>query len=262
MNEEIEVTAESVAPPPKDDKPKAAAAPMPIPVEGGAIVPRDNSELQRTLENHAKGGGFPDCFDTREKRMAAYNLANALMGAEWQLALNHMAFIKGKLSIWGEFPGTLAQRTGELKSKDLFLIDKDYNVISFANKNLQNEVWGAICRLHRKGHEKPVEFFYTLDEAVKAGQYPPKKRDGSPNHDSPWLKHFKTMLLRKAQAAAVKFMFPEALVGVPIAEYDFDAAPDLVKDVTPKVDKASLLNNNFTARDAHPAPVSEGGPQQ
>lgn len=217
----------------KEEIKPVATPPAPIQVNKGTLMPVNASELVRTVNMIHKGGGFPDCFDTGEKRIAAYHLAQGLMGPkEWQLALNHMAFIKGKLAIYGELPGTLVQRTGQLKSKDLFLIDKEYNVISFANKNLSAPVWGAVCRMWREGHEKAVEFFYTLDEAIKAGQYPPRRRDGSPNLDSPWEKHFKTMLLRKAQAAAVKFMFPEALVGVAIAEYEYDLAPDL-KDVSP-----------------------------
>lgn len=216
LNAEVEKPPEA---PPK-------AVPAPVIVSRGALAPTDASELARTLNMVAKGGGFPDCFDTTEKRLAAYNMAQSLMGGQWQLAVNHMAFIKGKLAIWGELPGTLAQRTGDVQSKDLFLITKEYIKICFENKNLNAPVWGAICQLQRKGH-KPIEFFYTLDEATKAGQYPPKKRDGSPNPDSPWEKHFKIMLMRKAQAQAVKFIFPEALVGVPIAEYDFDEAPDL-----------------------------------
>ena len=54
--------------------------------------------------------------------------------------------------------------------------------------------------------------------------------------NSPWLKFKKIMLMRKAQAIGVKFEFPESFVGISIAEYDFDSAPDVlpIKDVTPK----------------------------
>lgn len=238
---EREEPAAKAAEAPKEAKPVTA---VPVALDRGVIAPRDASELNRTLEMLAKGNAFPECFDSPPKRLAAYNVARALMGDQWPIALNHLAYIKGKLMMYGELPGAIAQRTGDLQSKEMYLITKDYQRICIENKNLDAEVWGAQCTIKRG--DVSNHFFYTLEEAIKAGQYPPKRRDGSPNHDSPWEKHFKVMLMRKAQAQAIKFIFPEALVGVPIAE-DYDEAPDCV-DVTPsKNDIAKDLNSRFAA---------------
>ncbi len=234
-----------------------AKATTSVALRDGSLAPKDASELSRTLANIAKGGGFPERFDTQEKRIAAYNLAQSLMGPQWQLALNHIAIIKGQMCIYGEMPGTLAERTGEVEEKEVYLLDADYQRINTTNKNLGAEPYAAVCNIKRKGRAKK-EFTYTIDEAKKAGQYPPTKWSKQENkkvlnEDSPWEKFKKIMLMRKAMAIGIKFEFPDALVGVPIAEYDFDEAPD-IKDVTPRtdsVDKAALLNNNFTQRDAH-----------
>lgn len=227
----------------KQEEPKPEIKPVsktyePVPLDQDkALAPRDASELVRTISQLHKGGSFPERFDTAEKRLAAYSLGNQLMPGKWQLALNNIAIIKGQMTIYGELPGALAEQTGNVKDKHVFLIDKDYIEINWKNKNLTSEVWGAVCRIQRNGRETK-EFYYTLDEATKAGQYPPKKRDGTLNTDSPWVKHTKVMLARKAMALAIKFEFPDALIGVPIAEYNDHSAPDLEeKDVTPKINE-------------------------
>lgn len=216
---------------PPTDQPKDTAAPQ-ILVSNGSMAPQSMSELRLKLAMIAKGGGFPECFDNEAKRLAAYNLAHSLEGNKFQLALNHMAFIKGKLSIYGEYPGALAERTKEVQEKHVYLIDKGYKKICVENANLDAEPYAGVCIIQRKGRERK-EFTYTIEQAKTAGQYPAKRRDGSINLDSPWMKFTGTMLMRKAMALGLKFEFADALLGIPIAEYDYDQAPDLVKDVTP-----------------------------
>jgi len=226
---------------------KVQQAPQPLAVIEGAMAPTNNMELARVVQQIAKGGGFPERFDTFEKQLAAYNLAHSLMGARWQIALNNIAVIKGAMCIYGELPGALAEQTKEVAEKKLFCIDREYNEICTRNKNLNAEVFAGVCIIQRKGREKK-EFVYTIDEATAAGQYPAKKRDGTINHDSPWMKFTKVMLMRKAMNLGVKFEFPNALCGTPVAEYDYDEAPDF-KDVTPSVsheDRVKSLNSRFS----------------
>lgn len=251
MTQEQSETQEKQKTEPKEAK---TAAPTAIVVETTGLTPKTSSELIRVVTQIAKGGGFPTIFKTLEQQVAAYNLASSLMGKQWQLAINNMYFIKGKLAIFGELPGTIAERTGEVAEKEIWLLDRDYTRICLANKNLDAAPWASVTTIQRKGRVKK-EFYYTLDEATAAGQYPAMKPEYEgdrktgrmvPNDDSPWNKHTKVMLMRKSMAMAIKFEFPEALVGVPIAEYDFDDAPDL-KDVTPNAseDKADMLNKKF-----------------
>lgn len=224
-------------PAPSQD-PKTPPVP-PISVVEGSLVPQDSSELNRTLANIAAGGGFPERFDTPQKRIAAYNLAHSLMGGKWQLALNHMANIKGQLSIYGELPGALAEQTKEVVEKHVYRIDAEMKKICIENGNLDADPYAGVCIIQRKGREKK-EFTYTIEEAKKGGQYPATRRDGSINKDSPWMKWTGLMLMRKAMALAVKFEFPDAVMGVPIAEYDFDEMPDkVIRNVGPGAPKVS-----------------------
>lgn len=184
-----------------------------------SLAPKNQSELVRVIEKLHQGKGFPERFDTPEKRLAAYSLANSLMGDRWQMALNNIAVIKGQMTIYGELPSALAEQTKEVAEKRVFLVDKEYNEICLKNKNFEAEPYAAVCIIQRKGRAKK-EFFYTVDDAKRAGQLPAAE-------SSPWNKYRKVMLLRKANALGIKFEFPDALIGSPIAEYDHDIAPDL-----------------------------------
>ena len=226
-----------------EEKPKVDLIPV---NEDQRISPKDHKQLGSLIETIAKGGGFPTVFDNQEKRIAAFNMARALMGDQWQLCLNHMYYIKGKLSIFGELPRAIAERTGEVAEFMVYCLDKNYVKICTENKNINAEPWAGVCIVQRKGREKQ-EFTYTLDEATKAGQYPAKKSNGETNPDSPWMKFTKIMLYRKAQALAVKFEFPDALLGVEIAEYDHGEAPDLIpmKDVTNSANREQEVLRKF-----------------
>ena len=219
---ETEVVEET---PPKE-QPSNPPKVSPIEVIDGALVPQDSSELNRTLAHIATGGGFPERFNTPEKRIASYNLAHSLMGGKWQLALNNIAEIKGQLCIYGELPGALAEQTKEVQEKEVYLIDSDRKRICLLNDNLTAEPWAGVCLIQRKGR-KLKEFFYTMAQAEVAGQYPPKRRDGSINKDSPWMKFTGVMLMRKAMALGIKFEFADAMIGVPVAEYDHDEMPGI-----------------------------------
>lgn len=217
--------------------------------ENMSLIPKDATEMKAIIKVIAEGKGFPERFKTAEERIAAFNLATSLMGKKWQLALNNIANIKGQLCVFGELPGAIAEQTGQVAEKQVFVVDKNYDRICLENKNLNAEVYAGICVIQRKGREKK-EFFYTIDEAKNAGQYPPMKWDKVKqekivNNDSPWMNHTKIMLMRKAMNMAVKFEFPDAMLATPIAEYDFDVAPDLEKDVTPENSLARELNQEY-----------------
>lgn len=233
----------------------------------GILNPTTSKELVTIINQIAIGGGFPERFDTLQKKIAAYNLARSLMGGNWQLAINNIAIIKGQMCIYGELPGTLAEQTKEVQEKRVFLIDKDYNEICVKNKNLLSaEPWAAVCLIQRKGRALK-EFFYTMDDAKKAGQYPAMRYDKKTgnkveNTDSPWMKFTKIMLMRKAMGLAIKFEFPESFVGVSIAEIDHDVAPDLIDvprdvvDPEKEAEDVSLAIRNSCAIEATDVSIS------
>lgn len=212
------------------------AKPSPMPIVEGKFTPSNANELVGLIEKIAKGGGFPSRFKNQEERIAAYNLARSLMGEKWQLALNHIAIIHGQMCIYGELPGAIAEATGQLKEKKVFLIDSEYKEICINNKNMDQAPFAGVCVIQREGRESK-EFHYTIEDAKRAAQLP------AGSH-SPWTKHLKVMLLRKAMNIAVKMEFPDALLGVAIAEHEHDELPE--KDVTPHNEYNNVLKERFT----------------
>lgn len=186
------------------------------------MIARDNSELVRMIRIMMRGQAFPKSLDTEEKAIAAWQVAASLKIPP-AIAIQNIAIIRGSACIWGQLPKALAEATGELEDFKIFKITSDMKVISLENQNLERDVWGAVCQIKRKGRSMN-EYTFTMLDAQAAGL---DKKDG------PWQDYRSTMLCRRAIGQAIKFEFPDAVMGISIAEYDFNDAPDL-KDVTPR----------------------------
>lgn len=197
------------------------------------LVARDNTELVRIIRIMMKGMAFPKTLDTEEKIIAAWNVAASLKIPP-AIAIQNMAVIHGSVCIWGQLPKALAEASGELEDYSLVLIDADQKPILLENKNLTADVWGAVCRIKRKGRSTN-EYVFTMQDAQKAGL---DKKSG------PWKDYSKIMLSRRAVANAIKFEFPDALMGLNVAEYDNHEAPDL-KDVTDGTERTKTFNETL-----------------
>lgn len=226
---EVEVIEEvKIEPPPvEEQKPeepqpeKKSAGAIAVDQKSQLIVARDNSELVRMITLFSKGTAFPKTLDTPEKIIAAWQVA-ASLNLPPMVAIQNLAVIHGSVSMWGQLPKALAERTGQLEDYKLILFDKEQKQICLGEKNLGADVWGAVVQI-RRSKRSVNEYSFTEPEAKKAGLL---------NKAGPWTDYRKIMYARRASGHAMKFEFPDALMGVPVAEYDFHQAPDL-KDVTP-----------------------------
>lgn len=208
--------------------------------ENGLVKAKNNSELIRYCKAVITSEMVPERFNTPEKLFGALMFSRSLNLPD--IAIRQVAVIEGTPSLFGDLPLALIQKDGQLKNFKEVWFDKEYKEIRFENKNLDAEVFGAVCFASR-GEGEIQSFSYTMKDAEKAGQYPAKKRDGSINNFSPWMKHTKMMLRYKARAIMAKSLFADKINGVSISEYDFDQTLDSVKDVTPK--GQSNLKNTF-----------------
>lgn len=203
-----------------------------IPIgKNGLVQARDNAELMRYCGALVHGGGVPERFSTPQKLFAALMFVRDLKLPD--TSIRQVAVIHGVPSIFGDLPLTLAQRTGEVTYLEEFWFDKDYNRLSFDNKNLAVEAYGSSTIIERRstGHQS---FSFTLDDARKAGLYPSKKPG------MPWQNYTKLMLRYKARSIALKSLFADAISGCSIAEYDYNQLPEF-KDVTPTQTKEDVL---------------------
>lgn len=200
--------------------------------KNGQIIVRDQIELMRVITMLTKGAAIPKTLDTIEKVIAAWQMATALNVAP-QVAIQNMAVIHGTVSIWGQLPKALAHNTREVSRFELLRINEKQEEIALKYKNLETDVWAALVRIQR-GNGALNEYYFSMKDAEKAGL---DKKSG------PWQDYRAIMLCRRTVGQAIKFEFPDALMGLNVAEYDFSEAPDL-KDVTPS--KLDELNKAFS----------------
>lgn len=213
---------------PAQEAPKVKSGLIAVDQKSQMIVARDNSELVRMIQLFMKGTAFPKTIDTEAKVVAAWQIA-ASLGLPPMVTMQNLAFIHGAVSMWGQLPKALAERTGQLSDFKLILFDSSQKVICLEEKNLGSEVWGAVVQIQRSKRSRN-EYSFTEPEAQKAGLL---------TKSGPWTQYRKIMYARRAMGHAVKFEFADALMGVPVAEYDFHQAPDLM-DVTPSQDRDAI----------------------
>lgn len=183
--------------------------------EHGQIVTKNLEEEQRFASYLIKNSAVPTSFANAAQVLVAIRYARELNMPPMML-LQNLAVINGQVSMWGEAPMAIVYRSGLLEEIDVFTIDSVGKKISFMNKNLTEVPAAAVCTVKRKG-QVTQEFFYTDEEAKL-----------NPNYNKPtWQKYKRTMLMRRARAQALKFVFADCLMGIPIAEYNFNSAPDL-----------------------------------
>lgn len=204
----------------------------------GIVDAKDNSELLRYCHAMVTSEMVPKQFNTPQKLFGALMFVRSLGLPD--TAIRQVAVIQGVPSTFGDLSLAMVQKSGELTYFLEQWFDEKYDVLSFENKNLKAEAWGAVCILSRQNSEKQ-SFSFTLDDARKAGTYPS-------NPASPWTKHTRIMLRYKARAIALKSVFADKLNGVSIAEHDFDSLPseeqdiEKLKDVT---EKTGLKKSSF-----------------
>lgn len=200
----------------------------------GIILAKNNSELLRYCKALISSKQVPSWYSNPEQLFAALMFVRSLGLSD--ASIRQTAVINGIWSIFGDLPLALTQSSPHFESINEFWFDKNYNKICFENKNLSSEVFGAVCFLNRKNHEKQ-SFAFTLEEAKTAGLYP------SSNPNKPWVKYTKLMLRYRARSIGLKSLFADKINGVAIAEYDFhENDPSKARDITPEGELANELN--------------------
>ncbi|MCZ0962865.1 hypothetical protein [Paracoccus benzoatiresistens] len=141
---------------------------------------------------------------------------NVLVAVQWGAelglaplqAMQSIAVINGRPSIWGDAMLALVQGSGVLESIDE-VIREDGQI--------------ATCTIRRRGQANPVVRQFTMDEAKKAGLV---------GKAGPWQQYPRRMLQLRARGFALRDAFADVLRGVAIAEEVRDTP--VMRDVTPE----------------------------
>lgn len=218
------------------------------------IVVRDANEQVRLIKRYMDGGAIPESFKTIEQAQVAWTWAGSLYPGKELTLLQNMAIINGKASLWGEAPKALAFEKKLIEYCQPYLYDEDYKELKPENKNCDSPFLGAACKIKRTGGVETT-YHFTIEDAKKARLWEKRSANGK---ETPWITYPKVMMMRRVQGMALKFECSDLFLGMAIAEYDFNEAPD-IKDVTPKTGSAAhLLNTKFKSKPDTAAPEEEG----
>ncbi len=165
------------------------------------------------------------------------NPGNVLVAVQWGMelglqplqAMQNIAVINGRPSIWGDAMLAIVRGSGLLES-----IKEDISET------------GAVCTIKRRG-EDAVSREFTIEDAKRAGLY---------GKQGPWQQHPKRMMQMRARAFALRDVFPDVLRGVNIAEEARDMPVEKymgtveVVDTTqaPAASKTESLRNKVAAK--------------
>ncbi len=166
------------------------------------FTPQNLTEAMKFCEMLAESSIIPQNFRGKP--------GDILVAIEWGMevglkpmqALNNIAVINGRPSIWGDAALALVRASG---------------LLEYIDERVEGDT--AVCRIKRKGEPETIRTF-SMEDADRAGL---TKKPG------PWQQYPKRMLQMRARAWALRDVFPDVLSGIAIAE----EAQDIEVEATP-----------------------------
>jgi len=131
-------------------------------------------------------------------------------------ALQSIAVINGRPSIWGDGALALIRASGQLDD-----IEEFYEGEFLGPDGKPNPNYKAICRITRKGAKRPVVSEFSIGDAMMANLW---------TKAGPWKEYPKRMLKMRARAFAIRDEFTDIMRGLGIAEEVEDYN---MRDITP-----------------------------
>lgn len=121
------------------------------------------------------------------------------VGLSWAQALQNIAVINGRPSMWGDAVLAVVRASGLLED---------------IQEWISEDATEARCRVKRKGSERAIERSFTLADAQQAKL---------PDKGGPWKQYPTRMLQMRARSWALRDEFPDVLKGIAIREEEIDA---------------------------------------
>ncbi|MDP1702618.1 MAG: hypothetical protein Q8L53_16900 [Aestuariivirga sp.] len=171
-----------------------------------AIVPQTLDDAYRLANMIVKAGMAPGAFKTAEAVVVAL-LHGLEVGLPPMMALQSIAVINNRPTLWGDGAMALVRATGQLEEFEEWIDGEGENMIAY-------------CKVKRR-NEKPVTHSFSVADAKKAGLW---------GKQGPWLTYPRRMIAMRPRSWCLRDVFADALKGLRIAEEVMDTD---MKDVTP-----------------------------
>ena len=180
--------------------------------QSGILTPRNMGEAMQFAETMAASAFCPKAFQGRPADIVVAVQWASEVGLAPLAAMQNMAVINGKPSLYGD--GMMALITGH----------PEY--VSHKEWREGDEAFCTIVRM-RFGEKIETTRSFSLADAKQAGL----------TGKGPWRSYPKRMLQMRARGFAARDSFPDALSGVIIKEeaMDYPTKPDQPKDITDQV---------------------------
>lgn len=204
-------------------------------INNNQFAPATIDEAMRLSEMLSKSSMVPRAYQGKPEDILVATIWGREMGLATLQALQNIAVINGKPSVYGDAMMALVQASPVCEGIDEHI----------EGEGTANPV--AVCIAKRKGRN-PVIARFSVEDAKRAGLW---------GKQGPWQAYPKRMLAMRARGFALRDAFPDVLKGLITAEeaqdYPDEAKPRPIKDVTPM--PANPLD--MIAPPAPPAPAPE-----
>lgn len=167
----------------------------------GALVPKNFEGLWRMATIMSASGMMPKGVQSTEAVFVAIQLGLEL-GLSPMSAVQNIAVINGRPSIWGDAALAVVEGTGDLEEFEEY----------FEGNGMQDPNFRAVCKVKRRGRNMVVREFSLADA----------KRAELLTKPGPWQQYPKRMMQMRARSWALRDTFAHALKGIKIGEEVLD----------------------------------------
>jgi RecT family len=165
------------------------------------LLPRSLKEALQLASLLSKSKLVPKGFENQEACLVGI-LYGMEVGLSPIAALQRMAIIDGRPTIWGDAALALIQASGLLVSISEDIIESEIHKNSTPH-------FSATCSVKREGRSDPVTRSFSIEDAKRAGLW---------QKPGPWKDYPKRMLMMRARAFALRDAFPDVLAGLYLRE--------------------------------------------
>lgn len=174
------------------------------------LTPNNLQEAMQIADLLANSDIVPKDYQRKPGNILVAMQWGAEIGLQPLQALQNIAVINGRPSVWGDAMLALVRSSG---------------LLEFIREELSDNGQEATCTVKRKGQE-PVVSKFSMEDAKKAGLS---------GKQGPWTQYPKRMLKLRARSYALRDEFTDVLKGMAIAEEEQDKEIDITPAaVTPE----------------------------